>query len=282
MELELPRRQEVQLLLAREVESTDTLKDALDSMVMKYGVIIERATAAAILRRQQYTARRRVHKPLLTAAEKFTRFCFATRQIRDGTLFLNTCFTDESIFVMNGGRVMVYTRSRCDPRLFEQISQNPSKVMVFAGIHPGVGASDLYFHDTTVDTEAYIRSVDAVIAPLREKARAQGMRFYLQQDGAPVHTAALTRFLLFNSYDMFGPWPAHSPDLSPIEYFWALMKDRLGKLKFKVSTIDQLKSTLTALWEEITGDLALIRHYFEHCLGNCRKVADSNGDNRYD
>lgn len=54
-----------------------------------------------------------------------------------------------------------------------------------------------------------------------------------QQDGAPVHTVAatamgkLTRDTIAPFAKLVDPWPAHSPDLSPIEKAWALADSKL-------------------------------------------------------
>ena len=54
-----------------------------------------------------------------------------------------------------------------------------------------------------------------------------------QQDGARAHTVAatpsgrLTRALITSSATLVEPWPAHSPDLSPIEKAWSAVEDHL-------------------------------------------------------
>ena len=46
-----------------------------------------------------------------------------------------------------------------------------------------------------------------------------------QQDGAPCHTAASTmRWFRERGVRVLQNWPANSPDLSPVEQMWAIMK----------------------------------------------------------
>ena len=48
-----------------------------------------------------------------------------------------------------------------------------------------------------------------------------------QQDGAGPHRAkVVTDFFRRQKYTVL-PWPAHSPDLSPIENLWAALKKRV-------------------------------------------------------
>lgn len=51
-----------------------------------------------------------------------------------------------------------------------------------------------------------------------------------QQDNARIHTAAsTTRWLLENAISWID-WPANSPDLSPIENVWAILKRQLKRM----------------------------------------------------
>lgn len=64
-----------------------------------------------------------------------------------------------------------------------------------------------------------------------------------QQDGAPAHTAALTsNYLLDNGIDVLSPWPAQSPDLSPIENAWAILQQEVNKLR--ILTFEDFKVEL--------------------------------------
>ena len=52
---------------------------------------------------------------------------------------------------------------------------------------------------------------------------------YFQQDGAPAHSAKNTKEFIKSKINLIEDWPANSPDLSPIENVWGIMKKRLNK-----------------------------------------------------
>ncbi len=63
---------------------------------------------------------------------------------------------------------------------------------------------------------------------------------FFQQDGAPAHTSKATKsYLEASNIELLRPWPAQSPDLSPIENAWALLQRRMDKLC--ISTYEDFK-----------------------------------------
>ena len=73
-----------------------------------------------------------------------------------------------------------------------------------------------------LNAQSYVEMLEreGIVAFLREQEDA-----IFQQDGAACHTAATT-MLWFrnNNVECLRGWPANSPDLSPIEQVWGIMK----------------------------------------------------------
>ena len=69
-----------------------------------------------------------------------------------------------------------------------------------------------------------------------------------QQDNAPIHTSRVTIDALHELNIKVMEWPAQSPDLNPIEYYWSHvareLKRRTGLLKTKEELWDELQNIL--------------------------------------
>ena len=76
---------------------------------------------------------------------------------------------------------------------------------------------------------------------------------FFQQDGAGPHRAnVVQRYLSKRKYSVL-PWPAHSPDLSPIENLWASVKKKLEE-KHQVIPKAQLWRVVEDEWESTPKD----------------------------
>ncbi|GFT95561.1 transposable element Tcb2 transposase [Trichonephila clavipes] len=70
-----------------------------------------------------------------------------------------------------------------------------------------------------------------------------------QQDNAQFHTAKVSQDCLHTVTTL--PWPARSPDLSPIKPIW----DPLGRRVGQPTTLNELEARLQQIWNEISQDI---------------------------
>jgi transposase len=114
---------------------------------------------------------------------------------------------------------------------------------------------------------------------LPELAAAPGHMVF-QQDNAAIHkTAAVLTFMAKNNVETF-EWPPQSPDLSPIENIWNVMK---MKMKMKMKALKPRPRSHARMRDaclEIWGNLE--NHIREHLVQTFRerlvKCLAANGD----
>ena len=94
---------------------------------------------------------------------------------------------------------------------------------------------NLVFLQGKVNSTRYIaKVVDPMLLPFLR----QGGDVLFQQDNACPHMAAAMQHAL---YGVQLPWPARSPDLSPIEHVWDTMKRELTLSPEPVTIIAELQ-----------------------------------------
>lgn len=106
-----------------------------------------------------------------------------------------------------------------------------------------------WFEEGTVNQWVYLDMLETVVWP-RIKSVSTRRQYVFQQDGATCHTTLMVRDWLFSK---FGeriisrhtpvPWPARSPDLSPLDFwFWSVCLAELRRNP--PSSLDELKETV--------------------------------------
>ncbi|GFS83690.1 transposable element Tcb1 transposase [Trichonephila clavipes] len=82
-----------------------------------------------------------------------------------------------------------------------------------------------------------------------------------QQDNAQPHVARIVQSFFVNHQIELLPWPARSPDLSPIENMWSMVAQRLTQISTPAATQDQLWQCVEAAWSAVPQEI--IQSLFE-------------------
>ncbi|KAL0148612.1 hypothetical protein M9458_056052 [Cirrhinus mrigala] len=121
-----------------------------------------------------------------------------------------------------------------------------------------------------------IRYRDEILRPLvRPYAGAVGPGFLLMQDNARPHVVGVCQqFLQDEGIDAMD-WPAHSPDLNPIEHIWDIMSRSIHQRHVAPQTVQELADALVQVLEEIPQETIL--HLIRSMPRRCREVIQARG-----
>ncbi|KAK3895855.1 hypothetical protein Pcinc_000469 [Petrolisthes cinctipes] len=212
-----------------------------------------RTNQKAIRKKLSYrkvTARK---KPFVTDLQCKKRVTFA-KKYSSWTLddWRRVLWTDESTFCVSESKGKKVWRVRdsdpCNPKFTRKTVKHPASLMVWGEFSYG-GSADLIIFPKgqTVTKVVYLHLLENKLA---ECFAATGSEV-LQQDGAPAHTAKVVKQWLYTSeVECISDWPSSSPDNSPIENLWAIVKQKLtGE---DTSTLSKLEVALRRVWSSIS------------------------------
>jgi hypothetical protein len=105
--------------------------------------------------------------------------------------------------------------------------------------------------------------------------QAQINNVTFQQDNARPHVARVVRdYLTQQNVDLL-PWPAVSPDLSPIEHVWDEMERRLRHLPNQPVTLAEMGPALIRIWNNIPQ--AFFNNLIRSMRRRCQACINANG-----
>ncbi|GFX61886.1 transposable element Tcb2 transposase [Trichonephila clavipes] len=85
---------------------------------------------------------------------------------------------------------------------------------------------------------------------------AEGLpRAVFQQDNARPHVAKTVKSYLDSQKVQLLPWPAYSPDMSPIEHEWDIVgRRRIARDLRPVASTDELWLRIQTIWNTLPAD----------------------------
>lgn len=191
---------------------------------------------------------------------------------------MRSCSLMESRFTLEkaDGRDRVYRRrgERFSNACVKEADRfRGGSVMVWGGIRHN-GKTDLVILGGNLTAQRYR---DEVLAPVVVPyVNAQNGNVVFQHDNARPHVARLTQqYLRANQINVMNPWPAKSPDLSPIEHVWDELDRRVRRRPVQPQTLRQLGNALVQEWRNIP--MNIIRRYLRSMNRRCRAVIGAAG-----
>ncbi len=146
------------------------------------------------------------------------------------------------------GRHVIWTKEDKDnPSCYQRSVQKPASLMVWGCIN-ACSMGSLHIWKGTIDAERYIQVLEQHMLPSRRRL-FQGRPCIFQHDNARPHTASITTSWLRRRRIRVLKWPACSPDLSPIENIWGIIKRKMRQRRPK--TVEQLEACIRQEWDNI-------------------------------
>jgi hypothetical protein len=145
-------------------------------------------------------------------------------------------------------------------------------VMVWGAIFAD-GKSRLAILEGKQTADSYIRTLNDFLLPAIPEDRRGSMLF--QQDNATIHTAHLTRMWLLYQNIKLIDWPAHSPDLNPIENVWGSLARRVYANGKVFSGIHELRSSIITEWKKF--EMETIQNLIVSMPERCFSVLNNKG-----
>lgn len=204
--------------------------------------------------------------PFLTQKQKDRRLAWALdhRSMTDPD-WHKIGWSDEAYVCLDDKKGTVWVTRRPGEEFLDEccvasVPQSSVRAMVWGIVAKGVKGPLIVLEypggrSGGMNADRYIEQVlEGAVEPFMRKMGRHRPGFQFQQDGASAHRAVKTRKWLDEHCMPIFPHPASSPDVSPIEPVWKLLKKYVRAHRPRPATYEQLCSVILDAWSKISTD----------------------------
>lgn len=186
---------------------------------------------------------------VVSNANKQKHIAFCREMLEKSDEELGTIWFSDETMVKScpNGEVVLF---RCPPgaEWFVPSNGGTSKSVMFWGVISLAAYGPLVVVEGKNTAEHYIRTLSEHLVP---EIRAAEGPVWFQQDNASIHkTAAVMAFMDENNIRTM-EWPPQSPDLSPIENIWNVMKMKMKARRPRPRTFATMRNAMMEIWETL-------------------------------
>ena len=221
-------------------------------------------------------ARRALLRLPLTARHRSLRLAWCRERRLWNNEWDKIVFSDESRFCLyqNDSRVLVRRRrgERGNVACIRTRHTAPTQgIMVWGAISYNWKSRLIRLNDT-VNSQRYI---DEILLPEIVPHIQVHPAAIFQQDNARPHVARRV-LTFFNQHRIpVLPWPARSPDLSPIENLWDVLGRAVRRIEAPIQNVEELWAVVERAWNEIPQNV--IRHLIQSMPRRVETVIRARG-----
>ena len=256
-----------------QMETNDELtSSALEKNIeARFGVSFSTSKVKDLRRKLGWIGEKTRYCQLVREANRVKRLNFAEECLRNGDLFDDVIWSDESCIQMDWNGSLTFHRW-WEPAPQKGKPKHPFKFNVWAGLSKR-GATPILIFDGIMEKTFYCGEIiKSTLAPFLEEVFPDGHRF--MQDNDPKHTSNMAKEIMVEAGINWWKTPPESPDMNPIENIWHELKHHLRNVK-KPRTAVELESAIKEFWLTVTPEKC--RKYISHLTKVLPKVVERNG-----
>ncbi|KAL4500780.1 hypothetical protein ABPG72_020014 [Tetrahymena utriculariae] len=210
-----------------------------------------------VFKNQDIKCYKQPNKIALNNQHKENRMKFANKVKRWSKNWTRVIFSDECQLSIDPHNQYYYAKSKDDipEDLFKKKQNYPLRVHVW-GVISSNSPLELVQIEGTLNSNGYVQILDSFFKNIQQNLPEH---FIFQQDNAGIHRAQIVQDYMEENEIEVLDWPALSPDLSPIENIWSIIKSELWSFKNVIKNQDDLFQASKQIFfnsEQITKTIA--------------------------